>query len=358
MRAALGAAEPTEGGVTMAERRRPRSRRRARRAVALRSASRRQRGLLIAIVVFLVLLGVVASIGSRAPHLFRSLADGGERRDAGAGRDRADPRHPVRRLRSLGGRGRSRSSMSCWRRICRTRRCRRSSLVAAGVGDRHGAPARFNGFFVAVLRMQPIVVTLATMFILQGVTLLVMDKPGGQVSPALGDLLARRRHSQPAAAADRAHRHRARALGCGSSARAFGTRASTPSAATSRRRARSASASGARSSWSMSSAAAAMAWRACSSARRRARAIRWSAIPCCCRCSPRSSSAARARRRARRPAGLGVRRLHPDDGRQYPAGAQRLRLLLDASRRASILILAVLGGSIRADSRSRATCGI
>ena len=37
--------------------------------------------------------------------------------------------------------------------------------------------------------MQPIVVTLATMFILQGVTLLVMDKPGGQVSPALGDLL-------------------------------------------------------------------------------------------------------------------------------------------------------------------------
>ncbi|MBV9287540.1 MAG: ABC transporter permease, partial [Hyphomicrobiales bacterium] len=39
------------------------------------------------------------------------------------------------------------------------------------------------------LRMQPIVVTLATMFILQGVTLLIMDKPGGQVSPALSDLL-------------------------------------------------------------------------------------------------------------------------------------------------------------------------
>ena len=29
------------------------------------------------------------------------------------------------------------------------------------------------------MRMQPIVVTLSTMFILQGVTLLVMDKPGG-----------------------------------------------------------------------------------------------------------------------------------------------------------------------------------
>ena len=51
------------------------------------------------------------------------------------------------------------------------------------------AAGAFNGFFVAVLRMQPIVVTLATMFILQGVTLLIMDKPGGQVSPALADLL-------------------------------------------------------------------------------------------------------------------------------------------------------------------------
>ena len=51
------------------------------------------------------------------------------------------------------------------------------------------ASGAFNGFFVAVLRMQPIVVTLATMFILQGVTLLIMDKPGGKVSPALADLL-------------------------------------------------------------------------------------------------------------------------------------------------------------------------
>lgn len=52
-----------------------------------------------------------------------------------------------------------------------------------GVGMAVGA---FNGFFIAVLRMQPIVVTLSTMFILQGVTLLVMDKPGGFVSPDLG----------------------------------------------------------------------------------------------------------------------------------------------------------------------------
>ncbi len=43
-----------------------------------------------------------------------------------------------------------------------------------------------NGFFVAVMRLQPIVVTLAVMFIVQGMTLLVMDTPGGFVSPSLG----------------------------------------------------------------------------------------------------------------------------------------------------------------------------
>lgn len=44
----------------------------------------------------------------------------------------------------------------------------------------------FNGFFIAILRLQPIVVTLATMFILQGVTLLIMDKPGGQIPAGFG----------------------------------------------------------------------------------------------------------------------------------------------------------------------------
>ncbi|MDQ6437446.1 ABC transporter permease [Mesorhizobium sp. LHD-90] len=57
------------------------------------------------------------------------------------------------------------------------------TLAGIGIGAAVGA---FNGFFIAVLRMQPIVVTLSTMFILQGVTLLVMDKPGGGVSPDLG----------------------------------------------------------------------------------------------------------------------------------------------------------------------------
>ncbi|QKC98344.1 ABC transporter permease [Mesorhizobium sp. NZP2298] len=39
----------------------------------------------------------------------------------------------------------------------------------------------FNGFFVAVLRLQSIVVTLSTMFIIGGLTLLLLDIPGGHV---------------------------------------------------------------------------------------------------------------------------------------------------------------------------------
>jgi ribose transport system permease protein len=57
-----------------------------------------------------------------------------------------------------------------------------SIFLWAAAGLAVGAAAGgFNGFFIAVLRLQPIVVTLATMFILQGLTLLVMDKPGGQI---------------------------------------------------------------------------------------------------------------------------------------------------------------------------------
>jgi ribose transport system permease protein len=57
------------------------------------------------------------------------------------------------------------------------------TLAGVGVGMAVGA---FNGFFIAFLRLQPIVVTLSTMFIVQGITLLVMEKPGGFVSPSLG----------------------------------------------------------------------------------------------------------------------------------------------------------------------------
>lgn len=57
--------------------------------------------------------------------------------------------------------------------------------TAIGIAVGMGVGA-FNGFFIAYLRLQPIVVTLATMFIVQGLTLLVMDKPGGFVSPSIG----------------------------------------------------------------------------------------------------------------------------------------------------------------------------
>lgn len=52
------------------------------------------------------------------------------------------------------------------------------ALVALLIG---GAVGAVNGFFVAFMRLQPIVVTLSTMFIVQGITLLVLDKPGGMI---------------------------------------------------------------------------------------------------------------------------------------------------------------------------------
>lgn len=57
------------------------------------------------------------------------------------------------------------------------------TAIGVGVGMSVGA---FNGFFIAYFRLQPIVVTLATMFMVQGLTLLVMNKPGGFVSPSIG----------------------------------------------------------------------------------------------------------------------------------------------------------------------------
>jgi ribose transport system permease protein len=60
------------------------------------------------------------------------------------------------------------------------------SVVGVGIGMLTGA---FNGFFIAFLRLQPIVVTLSTMFIVQGLTLLVMDKPGGMIPGGLSSAL-------------------------------------------------------------------------------------------------------------------------------------------------------------------------
>lgn len=60
------------------------------------------------------------------------------------------------------------------------------SLIGVGIGMASGA---FNGIFIAFLRLQPIVVTLSTMFIVQGLTLLVMDKPGGSIPYGLAVLV-------------------------------------------------------------------------------------------------------------------------------------------------------------------------
>jgi ribose transport system permease protein len=47
----------------------------------------------------------------------------------------------------------------------------------------------FNGFFVAYVGLQPIIVTLATMFTLQGLTLLILPQPGGVIPESLMTLL-------------------------------------------------------------------------------------------------------------------------------------------------------------------------
>ncbi|MFB4204434.1 hypothetical protein KBTX_00714 [wastewater metagenome] len=60
-------------------------------------------------------------------------------------------------------------------------------VLALGIGGVVGA---VNGFFVGFLRLPAIVVTLATMFIVQGVTLLVMSQPGGAVPSGFSMLLS------------------------------------------------------------------------------------------------------------------------------------------------------------------------
>ena len=52
-----------------------------------------------------------------------------------------------------------------------------------------GLVGAFNGFFIAFLRMQSIVVTLASMFIVQGITLLIMPTPGGQIPASFSAFL-------------------------------------------------------------------------------------------------------------------------------------------------------------------------
>ena len=95
--------------------------------------------------------------------------------------DGADHRHTLRRFSSSAGAVISLVNVTLASRL-QDPATSPFLILAAGVGI--GAlSGAFNGFFVAILRMQPIVVTLSTMFILQGITLLVMDKPGGPFPP-------------------------------------------------------------------------------------------------------------------------------------------------------------------------------
>ena len=61
-----------------------------------------------------------------------------------------------------------------------------ATLLSLGVGGLVGA---FNGFLVGYLRMQSIVVTLATMFMIQGLVLLILTVQGGQVSDDFSNIL-------------------------------------------------------------------------------------------------------------------------------------------------------------------------
>lgn len=60
------------------------------------------------------------------------------------------------------------------------------SLIGLGVGVAVGA---VNGFFVAYMRLQSVVVTLATMFIIQGLAILILPKPGGRIGSEVSSFL-------------------------------------------------------------------------------------------------------------------------------------------------------------------------
>jgi len=63
-------------------------------------------------------------------------------------------------------------------------------IGAVALGLAAGAAVgALNGFFVAFMRLQSIVVTLSTMFVVRGVTLIVLPDPGGSVAETLTRLL-------------------------------------------------------------------------------------------------------------------------------------------------------------------------
>ncbi len=59
-------------------------------------------------------------------------------------------------------------------------------IAGIAVGAAVGA---FNGFFVAFVGLQPIVVTLSSMFLVRGITMLVLNSPGGAIPDSFKNLL-------------------------------------------------------------------------------------------------------------------------------------------------------------------------
>jgi ribose transport system permease protein len=143
----------------------------------------RHRGLIAAVVVFAVLLGVVATISpqglsyydisslitSGAPLALTAIGQtfiivvGGFDLSAGASVSLVNAVVAIVPQETAAG---------------------QIGAVAAGlaIGAAVGA---FNGFFVAFLRLQSIVVTLSTMFLVRGLTLLILPDPGGAVAEAV-----------------------------------------------------------------------------------------------------------------------------------------------------------------------------
>ena len=176
------------------------------------SGSRAAAGSITAVVVFLALLLVVDAVNVAPLSYFDRELPRQWRRAARDRRVWRDPGHPRRRLRPVCGR----RAVPRQRGVGGEHEPDESggvdrSVDAGGVGVGMAVGA-FNGLFIAFLRLQPIVVTLSTMFIVQGVTLLVMEKPGGFVSPSLGSFYLGDADAEPAADADRASRGARRLL--------------------------------------------------------------------------------------------------------------------------------------------------
>ena len=165
---------------------------------------------------------------------------------------------------------------------------------ARGARHRRAGRARSTASSSPSLRLQPIVVTLSTMFIVQGVTLLIMDKPGGMIAPefsaflvgdAIPGLLP-----MPVLVLGVA----LLALGFWLKSTRFGIGLYAVGSDADAARAAGIPTRAGRS-FGAYVMAGVLLWRspACSSAPRPARPTRWSATRCCCRCSRPSWSAAR-----------------------------------------------------------------